>query len=154
VEDLSIRRAAHLGTKAGAARESELNPTFPLPVAAFPVADSESFAAAAEGVNTDVVGFVGGRNILLPGLKTGAAEVEESENAVGVALDSGLWKISIDPSIDLVMYTLTNLLGWLGLIRLGIVFLLVDTVRIHTSLVLESTRPIDQDVSTQPLRGI
>lgn len=77
-----IRICAYLGTNAGAARESELNPAFPGPA----VDGSGVFAPVAEaGVNVGV-GAVEGRKTLLPGLKTGADDVK----VVGVVVPDSL----------------------------------------------------------------
>lgn len=143
-----IRRAAHLGTKAGAARESELNPALPIPPPVVVVASTSLDAAA--GVKTGVVEPDGGRNILLPGLKTGAAEVEERENAVGVAPDSELWAGSARKFVKSMEY---DLLGRL-LIFLGVLILLIDAMRVYAALVLEPARPVNQYIPAQPLRRI
>jgi hypothetical protein len=82
-----LLRRTHLGTNAGAARDPELNPAFPAPpmfaATAFNV--SEVFVAEA-GVNVGVEEVADGRNTLLPGLKTGADDV----NGVGVVVPDSL----------------------------------------------------------------
>lgn len=68
---------AHLGTNAGAARESELNPAFPGPFRpdAAAVDVSEVLAPVGEA-GENVGGAPEGRKTLLPGLKTGADDVK------------------------------------------------------------------------------
>lgn len=105
-------------------------------------------------MNSAVEEDVAGRNTLLPGLKTGADEVK----VVGVVAPDSMLALTRRSSFSHeVMPAKKHSLSSLDclLFRLRrILVLFSDTVSIHAALVLKSTRPVNQDVSTQSLRAI